>query len=219
MTFWELAHAAEISFFTSFKCSGSYFLPTSVVRPFETDSTFFQVPLVQGPPESFLVFRYRQSHLENSWNKSWKQFEIFTFVDITGSRRWRCFSQETGHHSFSFFFYSGHYTLSYFNIFEAFNLTAVMLSIAPSSLYSVSPFCIPPVAGRFRGKVHEKKEVEQLLEAKRSQGPRQLINVLLVSQQLKSTFLCAHRYSSVVFECCPARPVKYSNCFSYLLFQ
>lgn len=83
-------------------------------------------------------------------------------------------------------------TLSYFNISEAFNSSDT--SITPSSLYSVSPFCIPPMAGGFRGKVDDKKEVEQLLEAKRIQGPRQLINVLLVSQQLKSTFLAAHRY-------------------------
>lgn len=65
----------------------------------------------------------------------------------------------------------------------------------------------------------KKKEVERLLEAKRIQGPRQLINVLLVSHQLKSTFLEARRYSSVVFECRPARPVKYLNYVSYLLFQ
>lgn len=61
----------------------------------------------------------------------------------------------------------------------------------------------------------KKKEVE----AKRIQGPRQLINVLLVSQQLKSTFLEARRYSSVLFDCRPARPINIETvsvtcCFS-----
>lgn len=64
----------------------------------------------------------------------------------------------------------------------------------------------------------KKKGAERLLEAKRIQGPRQLINVLLVSHQVKSTFLEAHRYFSTLFEQRPARPLKYSDCVSYLLF-
>lgn len=71
-------------------------------------------------------------------------------------------------------------------------------------------------SGRWR--FVKKKGAELLLEAKRIQGPRQLINVLLVSHQVKSTFLEVHRYSSTLFERCPARPLKYSDCVSYLLF-
>lgn len=68
---------------------------------------------------------------------------------------------------------------------QCFNLTAATILTFP---YLTSP-CLPPVSLEWpvdsKWNVSEKKEVEQLLEVERSRGPKQLINVLLVSRQLK----------------------------------
>lgn len=186
-------------FLLQLSCGVTYFL---LLKVEEVCMTLKMV----GPFFNFLnadtrIWRIRDTSCWNTVNYRFEDGEFSTWG--TKSQKLR----GTGRHSVFF--------PALFNIFEGFNL---ILSIAPSFFIPYLPFVFLQWPVDSEGRFMKKKEAERLLEAKRIQGPRQLINVLLVSHQLKSTFLQARRRSSVLFECRPARPVKYWNDVSYLLF-
>lgn len=160
-----------------------------------------------------LFFSVLREVVETGWNSLNSRNKWLDKMEMFCAAVWSSVHRNWGKQDITFLLLR---SLYFFNISEGFNLTAVIFSSAPSFFIPYLPFVFLQWLVDSEGSWEERSR--QLLEAKRIQGPRQLINVLLVSHQLKSTFLEARRYSSVVFEYCPARPVKYLNYFSYLLF-